>query len=365
LQTLLVACVSFTAAWRNAAHLWHDASTMLLIYGANGYTGELIARQCKADRIEAVLAGRSREAIEKLAAELGMPHRVFDLASPELSGASVVLHCAGPFSRTSAPMVDACLAAGAHYLDITGEIDVFEACAARKSDRIMIMPGVGFDVVPTDCMAAHLKRRLPTATHLALGFQGLKQPSHGTALTVVEGLHKGGMVRQDGRIVSVPAAHKTRTIDFGRGPTGAMCIPWGDVSTAWHSTRIPNIEVYMAAPLGQRVGAKLLPAFAPLLKTGPVQRFLHARLARGQAGPSDEQRRRSRSYVWGEASDGSRTVVSRLETPDGYTLTVLTALAIARKVLAGDFKPGYQTPSSAYGADLILEIAGCSRSDEG
>jgi len=335
---------------------------MLLIYGANGYTGELIAEHCKPSGLEPILAGRNADAVASLARKLGLPHRVFDLSAPDLSGVSVVLHCAGPFSRTSQPMVDACARAGAHYLDITGEIDVFEACAASGVKDVMVMPGVGFDVVPSDCLAAHLKRRLPTATHLSLGFQSLGKMSHGTALTTVENLHKGGKVRQDGRIVTVPTAHKTRTIDFGHGPTGAMTIPWGDVSTAWHSTAIPNIEVFTAAPTMMRAGAKMLGVLGPLIKTGPVQRMLRGRV--GAGGPTEEQRARSRSYLWGEVSDGTRTLTSRLETPEGYTLTMLTAIAIAKKVLAGNFKPGYQTPSSAYGADLILEIEGCARRDD-
>src|SRR5581483_8285688 len=154
-----------------------------------------------------------------------------------LDGTKLVLHCAGPFSRTSAPMVDACLRRGVHYLDITGEVDVFEACAARSDEararNVMIMPGVGFDVVPTDCLAAHLKRSLPTATTLTLGFQSLAKLSRGTATTMVEHVADGGLVRKDGVLTNVPAAHKTRTIDFGRGPAKAICIPWGDVSTAW------------------------------------------------------------------------------------------------------------------------------------
>ncbi len=336
---------------------------MLMIYGANGYTGELIARLGVS--LKPILAGRNANSVSQLAGELGLGHRAFDLSHIDLDGVSVLLHCAGPFSHTAQPMVDACLRQKVHYLDITGEVEVFESCAARDREAreagVMVMPGVGFDVVPSDCLAAHLKRRLPSANRLALGFQGLNQPSRGTANTMIENVHRGGMVRKDGKLTPVPAAHKTRTIDFGRGPTAAIAIPWGDVSTAWHSTGIPNIEVFMAAPAAIRIGSKLLSALGPLIKTAPVQRLLKSRVG---DGPTAEQRERARSYLWGEASDGARTVTSRLQTPNGYTLTALTAVAIARRVLASDFKPGYQTPSSAYGADLILEIEGCSRSDE-
>jgi short subunit dehydrogenase-like uncharacterized protein len=336
-----------------------------MIYGANGYTGELIARS--GVPLQPTLAGRDMNSVSRLAGTLNLPYRVFDLSHIDLTGVDVVLHCAGPFSQTSRPMVDACLSARAHYLDITGEVEVFEACAARDREAtnagVMVMPGVGFDVVPSDCLAAHLKKRLPSANRLALGFQGMDQVSRGTATTMIENVHRGGMVRQNGKLTRVPAGHKTRTIDFGRGPTAAIAIPWGDLSTAYHSTGIPNIEVFMAAPLAIRVGTKLLSALSPLVGSAPAQSFLKSRVRAGQRGPNEEQRALTKSYLWGEASDGSRTVTSRLEAPNGYTLTVLTALEIATRVLAGDFKPGYQTPSSAYGAELILEVEGCTRSD--
>ena len=131
----------------------------------------------------------------------------------------MVLHCAGPFSRTARPMVEACLRNKKHYTDITGEIAVFEACAAldKKAQEagIMLMPGVGFDVVPTDCLAKHLKGRLPTATRLSLAFYGVGRLSHGTQATMIMNIGKGGAIRRDGKITGVPAAWKTREIDFG------------------------------------------------------------------------------------------------------------------------------------------------------
>jgi short subunit dehydrogenase-like uncharacterized protein len=346
---------------------------MWLLYGANGYTGELIAKLAKARGESPVLAGRNAEAVARIAGPLGFAHRAFGLDDPAavdagLDGAKLVLHCAGPFSRTSAPMVDACLRRGIHYLDITGEIAVFEACAARTDEararNVMLMPGVGFDVVPTDCLAAHLKRRLPSATHLALGLLALGNPSRGTATTVVEHVGDGGLVRQDGALTPVAAAHKSRTIDFGKGPREAICIPWGDVSTAYHSTKIPNIEVYLAAPPMMRLGAKLAGVFGPLLATAPAQKLIKAAIGARPAGPSDEERARGKSFVWCEATDGTRTVVSRLETPEGYTFTADSALAIAKRVHGGDAPVGYQTPSSAYGPDFVLSLENVTRSDD-
>ena len=344
-----------------------------LLYGANGYTGKLIARLSKERGLRPVLAGRDKDAIEQLAAEHGLEHRVFALDEPEAIAAAlrevaVVLHCAGPFSRTSKPMADACLKTKTHYLDITGEATVIETLAARDHEataaEIMLLPCVGFDVVPSDCLAAHLKRRLPSATHLALAIMGMGRVSRGTATTMVENINRGGLVRRDGKLTGVPAAWKTRQIDFGRGEVKATTIPWGDVATAFYSTGIPNIEVYAAIPASVRRMMKLTRHVGRLLGSQPVQRFLKKRIKAQPPGPNEEERVRGKSFVWGEVKDASgKKVVSRLRGPEGYTLTALTALAIVERVLKGKFSVGFQTPSKAYGADLILEIEGVTRED--
>jgi short subunit dehydrogenase-like uncharacterized protein len=229
----------------------------------------------------------------------------------------------------------------------------------------MLLPGSGFDVVPSDCLAAHLKRRLPTARRLTLGFQALGRLSRGTATTMAENLHRGGLVRRGGLLTPVPAAWKTRTIDFGRGPVTAMTIPWGDVSTAFPSTGIPDIEVYTAAPASLRVAARLSRYVRPVLASGPVQRFLKARIRSGAPGPTDAERVRGECLLWGEVEEATgRRAVSRLRTPEGYTMTALASLAIVERARAGEARPGFQTPSLAYGPDFVLGIEGVTRTDE-
>jgi short subunit dehydrogenase-like uncharacterized protein len=343
-----------------------------LLYGANGYTGELVARRAAAAGEKPILAGRTAGPIRGLAAELGLESRVFGLDAPSevdrgLADVRAVLHCAGPFVRTFRPMSEGCLRAGAHYLDITGEIDVFESLAARdaeaKTRGVTLLPGVGFDVVPSDCLAAHVVRRRPGASRLVLAFKGGRSLSRGTATTAVERLHQGGAVRQDGKIVRVPAAWKTRRIEFRDGPAAAITIPWGDVSTAYHSTGVPDVEVYMAAPRTMRRMLRLGRPFLPLLKLTPFQKLLKARIRAGPPGPSAEERAQGRMQLWAEASDAAGSAVSRLETPEGYELTVRTALAAVRKVLGGAAPIGFQTPSRAFGPDFILEIEGTVRED--
>jgi short subunit dehydrogenase-like uncharacterized protein len=347
----------------------------LLIYGANGYTGRLIVKQAVARSLRPILSGRNVAEIEAIAREHGLESRAASLddatsLDAALAGCAVVIHAAGPFSRTSKPMVDACIRNRAHYLDITGEISVFETLAsgersaAAKAAGVMLLPGSGFDVVPSDCLAAHLSQRLPAATWLTLAFSGGTGLSRGTATTMVENIERGGAIRRAGRITKVPAAWRRREIDFGDRTRRVVTLPWGDVSTAFHSTGIPNIEVYTAAPESAVRGMIASRYIGWLLATEPAQRFLKERIKSGAAGPSESQRAAAVARLWGEAwdDDGNR-VVSRLRTPDGYTLTALTAVAAAEKVLAGGAKPGFQTPSRAFGADFILEIEGTERED--
>jgi short subunit dehydrogenase-like uncharacterized protein len=349
-------------------------SADFLLYGSNGYTGRLIARRALAEGLRPLLAGRNAAEVAAQAAELGVEHRAFALDDARaleaaLGEVPVVLHAAGPFSRTAAPMAEASLRTRTHYLDITGELQVFEAMAAlREKARaagVMLLPGAGFDVVPSDCLAAHLKRRLPTATRLKLAFAALGGGlSRGTATTMVENAGRGGAVRKGGRITPVPAAWRSRMVDLGRGPVKVTTIPWGDVSTAYHSTGIGDIEVYTRVPEGQRRVLVATRHLGWLVGSGPVQRFLKSRIKSGPPGPSDAAREKSASVLWGEVEDDAgRRAVSRMRTPEGYTLTAISSVAIVRKVLGGQAPAGFQTPSLAYGADFVMELEGVTRED--
>ncbi|MFN8445333.1 MAG: saccharopine dehydrogenase NADP-binding domain-containing protein [Caldilineaceae bacterium] len=346
-----------------------------LLYGANGYTGELIARAAVARGLQPILAGRNASAISTLAHELGLEYRVFPLEDgaatrAALGMAPLVLHCAGPFAYTAAPMMEACLRMGVHYCDITGEIAVFQMLFAYDADArasgVMLLPGVGFDVVPTDCLAAHLKRRLPSANHLTMAIHGSGSVSHGTALTLLDGVEQEsfGMVRRNGRIVPVPLAWRTRQVDFGRGPQPCISIPWGDVASAYYSTSIPNIEVYFAIP-GWSALFFNAPRFTSwLLRRPQLLRYLRRRIEAAAPGPTHEQRTQGTSVIWGRVDDSAGAAAEcRLHTPEAYTLTVLTALAIVEHALDGKVRSGFQTPATLLGADFILDIEGVSRED--
>lgn len=342
-----------------------------LIYGAYGYTGELIARHAAALGMRPVLAGRNAAKAEALARELGLEHRVFSLEDDTatergLAGMKAVLNCAGPFSETALPMAQACVRAKAHYLDITGEIEAIESVAtldAQARDAgVMLLPCVGADVVPSDCLAAYLKRRLPSACALTMAFSAKGKVSHGTAVTGVALLEKGAVVRRAGRLEYVPFASKTRPVDFGSGPRNAMLIRWGDVSTAYRSTGIPDIEVFMAVPPRMSRLAYALRHVSWFFGLTPVKAFLRWRIRPG--GPSEAERAQGSMWFWGEARDAEgKSVQARMRTPEGYALTVLASLHIAKKALAGEVRPGFATPALAYGPDLALELEGVTRED--
>ena len=346
-------------------------SSALLIYGANGYTGELIAREAVRQGLRPVLAGRNAARLGPLAEGLGLKSRAFGLDDAAalhrgLEGITVVLHCAGPFSATAAPMIAACLAAGAHYLDITGEIDVFEHAHAQdraaREAGILVCPGVGFDVVPTDCLAATLKQALPDATRLALGFDSRSRLSRGTATTSVQSLGDGCRVREDGELRRIPLGSRNRRIDFGDGEKLAMTIPWGDVSTAFRTTGIPNIEVYVPVSIKALGRMRWLDRLGWLVASAPVQVLLKRRIRAGAAGPSERERERSPVYVWGEAVNEAGNVrVARVTVANGYTLTVAAALAIAWHLLRGEsVAAGFTTPARLMGPGFAATLPGSS-----
>lgn len=340
----------------------------LMIYGANGYTAQLIIELAVKAGLKPILAGRNEAKIQTIAERFNLPYRIFDLKDPKeidfaISDVEVVLHCAGPYIHTAKPMVEACIRNMAHYLDITGEIDVFELLQTydyqAKKAEVMILPGCGFDVVPTDCMAKYLSEQLPDATHLSLAFAskggGL---SHGTALTAIENLGEAGKIRQNGQIVNRPVGHQTKSLKFGSEfKSFGITIPWGDVSTAFYSTGIPNIQVFLGVPPSSAKYIQMQSKFNWLLKMNFVKKIAKAIVDAQMTGPDEKTRQRSKAYVWGEVKNTrGETKSAYFSTLETYTLTAVMALRIAQKVLNKNFKTGFQTPSNAYGWRLITEI---------
>jgi len=346
-----------------------------ILYGATGYTGRAIAEEAARRGQRPVLAGRNASLVAELAGKLGLEQRAFglnDLAAlrQAIRGAGLVLNCAGPFSATARPMMEACLAEHVHYLDITGEIDVIEAAAAlddrARAAGVISLPAVGFDVVPSDCLAAKLAARLPGARRLALAFNALGSLSPGTAKTMLEAAPQGGRVRIEGRLTAVPLAWKTLEVPFREGTRTAMTIPWGDVASAFYSTGIGNIEVYAATPMNQIELLRKVRWAVPALGVWPLDSLVRSWIGRRTHGPSAESRARDTSSLWGcVEDDAGHRVTATLTTPNGYSLTISTALAAIERIFQSLPAPGFLTPSRAFGADFIDGIPGCDfRFDE-
>ncbi len=344
--------------------------TTWLLYGANGYTGELIAREAANRGLAPILAGRTAGKIEPLARELGLRHRDFAVADADeiaahLTDVEIVLNCAGPFSATSAPMIEACLRTNTKYLDITGEIAVFEHAQGLhiQAERagIVVCPGVGFDVIPTDCLAAILHKELPDATNLRLGFDTPFALSPGTSKSIVEGLSSTGRIRVEKEIISVPQAWRTRRIDFGAGERLAMTFAAADVSSAFHTTAIPNIEVYVRVRPWQLAAVRLGGLLRPVLARPGVQRVLKRLVAATVRGPASAVRAARPVRVWGEVTNaaGERRT-ARVTTASLYSITVDGALAAVAALQGGRRAGGYYTPTQLLGADIVTTLPGSS-----
>ncbi|ELZ03541.1 saccharopine dehydrogenase family protein [Natrialba aegyptia] len=374
------------------------SSPSVLLYGSYGFVGNLVAREAIDRDLDVLLAGRDREALAEQVDELERPGRVFPLEDPAVvtdalddDDVDCVLNCAGPFSNTADPLVEGCLRTGTDYVDITGEIPVIEGIRKRGDDAsdagVTLLPAVGFSAVPMDCLAAHLAERLPDADALELGVDSFRPPSIGTVRTVIEGIEDGGAIYRDGRLEHVPAAWRTRRIDFGRGKRSAVTMPMGDVSTAHYTTGIQNVSVYAIAPRPARLALQSHQYLTPLLAATPVREGMKQLAGLVREGPGSWSRKRGSAYLWGEArvegeeegeegddergsgaaddadadtedTNGGERAVSRLQTPDPYVVTVDAAVAATERVLDGETEDGFRTPAGAFGPEFVLELEG-------
>lgn len=345
----------------------------LLIYGATGFTGRLIVEEALARGLTPVIAGRDQHAIASMAAACGLEWRAAPLNEPGrlrslLASTTVLLNAAGPFATTAAPLLDACVAAGTHYLDITGEAGSIEATArwhdAAVRRGVMLMPAVGYEVVASDCLAAHVARRLPGARTLKLGWAQSETISRGSVNTCLDVMRHGVLVRREGRLVSVAPGSLAYDFDYGHGPQHSVAASLGDVSAAFFSTGIPNVETYMRATLPVWGAVTASRYWGWLLSIPPWQAFLRAQTAWLAAGPSHQERVAGWATLVAEAKDtGGGCVRSRLHTGDVYAFTALSAVAVAERALTGELTPGFQTPSRVYGPDFALSFDGVSRED--
>lgn len=343
------------------------------LYGATGYVGRATAALAVERGMRPVLGGRS-DSVRVVAEELGLESFVVEANDGHgldavLGDVPVVLNCAGPFVHTYASFFDACLRTGTHYLDITGESVVYRAAAdldaaAREAD-VMLLPGAGFDVVPTDCLAAHVAGRLPSATHLSIAFaqEGPAKLPPGTVNTALEmgASSSSKLHRVDGRVVEA-SERKRRHVDFGYGDVEVVLRTWGDIYLAEKSTGIRNVDDYLVMPPALERQSDLLDSLSWLLRFRFVRDLLRTQIP---SGATREEREATRTHVWAEVTDpDGNHAASLLHGPEaGLDWTASASLDAVARVLAGDAPPGHQTPSTAYGPDFVLETEGATRED--
>lgn len=345
-----------------------------LIYGATGYTGKLIAEFAKEKGLEPVLAGRNKGKLQELADKYGFSYKAFSLDSvgeieTHIREFDLVLHCAGPFIETADPMSEACIRTGTHYLDITGEIPVYELLHAKSerasSQKVVLIPGVGFDIVPTDCVASMIKTQLPSATELDLGFWGLGGVSAGTAKSALAQAPYGSKIRRDGKITQIPQFSLQKEFQMDGKKKTLYSIPWGDVYTAHVSTGIPNITVYTFVPQDAVKISKLMTLGMPLLKNDWVLKMAQSAVDLFIEGPDEDTRKTGKTIVVGEGRNPEgKSVRVEIQTCEGYKFTALSALEAVSKILfpteKGESwkKSGFLTPSLAFGEKFVFEIPG-------
>jgi short subunit dehydrogenase-like uncharacterized protein len=349
-----------------------------MIYGAYGYTGQLIAAEAVRRGHRPLLAGRSAQKLEPMAKRLGLPFKALSLTDSAelqraLAGLRAVLHVAGPFVQTSEPMLTACLAAGVSYLDLTGELSVFEATFAHdeaaKRAGILLMSGAAFDIVPSDCLARHVTDRVPDAVELEIAFSAALTPSAGTAKSAFGVMLEGGFVRRDGRLIPSPVGSFTRRVRFPAGEQTVASIPLGDLVAAYRAARIPNITGYIAVPNwfarefrpGRTLGVAASSQARKFLALGPVKAATLQAIALLARGPDEAARRRTGSYFWARAASANgRSAEAWLDTVEPYRFTEIAAVRCVERALR-DQPIGALSPAMAFGADFVLEIDGTTR----
>jgi short subunit dehydrogenase-like uncharacterized protein len=321
-----------------------------MLYGAAGYTGTLIAQLALKLGHRPVLAGRSAPPVTALAEKLGLPHRVMTLDDPAalsaaLAGLDLVLNAAGPFLHTAAPLAEACLRAGVHYLDIGNELQVFrtlyELDRRAQDAGVTIMPGAGSGVVATNCLARYVSDAVGGAAVLEVATRAATaQQGPGVAATRRENMPYGGWIRQAGHLEPSPLGSGIITIPLPDGPCLIMPLPTGDLEAAFQATGAADITAYGAVPADPAAAGN--PA-----ASGPV----------ADAPPA------YRSFGWARAcgSDGA-TAEAWLQTGESYAFTATSSIRAVEEALARSLS-GALSPAAAFGADFVLSIPGASRTD--
>ena len=339
----------------------------VLLYGATGFTGRLLAAHLHETDTDLVLAGRDGAAMTRLATELNVPARVFELTEDfdaALADVAVVVHAAGPFQQTAAPMMAACIRTRTHYLDVAGEWPVFQDAMHRGlaagANGVMLLPGAGFAIVASDCLLALAAASLPEVRVLRLATSRPAMLARGSVRSATGLTRPTVLARRDGVLREEPAGTTMRHFDFGDGPRPAVAVTWPDVVTGGFTTGVGTIETYSEADWTERLTFRVCSAASPWTSS-PAGQAVSRVLSRAWiASPTEAARAKAGFTLVAEATDRwKRSIGLRLRTPDGYTVTVRAVGEILRRVLDGAAEPGFRTPASLFGGGFIQGL-GCA-----
>lgn len=328
--------------------LQYFAMPTLLIYGAAGYTGRLASEHANSLGLDFVVAGRAESSkTTNLAAELGVPSRLFCLDEPKLidlalQDISVLLNCAGPFLRTAEPLMEACIRNKVHYLDVAAELDSYKLAEkhdqAAKEANVMLLPGCGGSVTMLGCLAGHAVERVKNPLSIDISLYVSGSVSRGSAISAAENMSADCFQRLNGELVKREPGN-TIQLDFdnGEGDVTNYQVTLPDVITIGKSTSVPNVRTFMHAagdgfPTGDLNG---LPD-----------------------GPTAEQREASPYHATVAVTSADGTVSrSVLHTVNGYTFTGKASVEGSARVLAGIAQGGFQTPALIFGNAFIGVVA--------
>ena len=316
----------------------------LMIYGATGYTGRMVAEHATKSGTPVVLGGRSTGPLAELASKLDVEYRVFALDDSalidfSLTDVAVIINAAGPFMRTAKPLMEASIRNGAHYIDTAAELDSYRLAeqldAEAKAAGVMLMPGGGGSVAMLGSLAGHAvarvqdPRRIRIALHVAGGM------SRGSAISATENMTTETLARVDGELVTV--ANSIQKLDFGQGAVDSFQVTLPDLITIWRATGVPHIETFVHVTGGG---------------------FPQGDLSTLPDGPTEQERLENRYQAVVEVTDADGTVVrSILDTVNGYSFTAIAVAEAGRRVLAGEARPGFQTPADLFGNGFAETMA--------
>ncbi|MBB4346984.1 MULTISPECIES: saccharopine dehydrogenase family protein [Rhizobiaceae] len=318
--------------------------TKLMIYGATGYTGRMVAEHATRAGTPVVLGGRSKKPLADLAAKLGVEYRVFALDDDalidrSLTDVAVIVNAAGPFLRTAKPMMEASIRNGVHYIDTAAELDSYRLAeqlgAEAVAAGVTLLPGGGGSVAMLGSLAGHAVARVKNPRSIRIAMHVAGGMSRGSAITATENISAETLARVDGELVAV--ANSIQKLDFGQGAVDSFQVTLPDLITIWRATGVSNIETFVHVTGGG---------------------FPQGDLSALPDGPTEEERRENRYKAVAEVTDADGVVVrSILDTVNGYSFTAIAVAEAGRRVLNGEARPGFQTPAELFGDGFAETIA--------